>query len=229
MAALLYVINNNRRRGARKERVFRTRINPLDEYDDTEIRKRYRLSRELIQELYDLIGRELEPRTRRNKAIPAINQICCALRYYATGTFQSVIGDSLGIHRSSVSLIVTRVTNAICRLMNRYITFPLTREEQQKTKEEFHELAGMPNVLGAIDGTLINIVAPTEDENVYVNRKGNHSMNILAVCNAKMLYTYVVSKYPGSTNDAYIWGRSNLCARFENGTIGNGWLLGDSG
>ena len=50
--------------------------------------------------------------------------------------------------------------------MNRYITFPLTREEQQKTKE-FHELAGMPNVLGAIDGTLINIVAPTEDENIY--------------------------------------------------------------
>ena len=60
----------------------------------------------------------------------------------------------------------------------------------------------MQNVLGAIDGTLINIVAPTEDENIYVNRKGNHSMNILAVCNAKMLYTYVVSKFPGSTNDA---------------------------
>ena len=37
MAALLYVINNNRRRGTRKERVFRTRINPLEEYDDTEI------------------------------------------------------------------------------------------------------------------------------------------------------------------------------------------------
>ena len=54
-------------------------------------------------------------------------------------------------------------------------------------------------------------------------------MNILAVCNAKMLYTYVVSKFPGSTNDAYIWGRPNLCARFENGIIGNGWLLGDSG
>ena len=52
--------------------------------------------------------------------------------------------------------------------MNRYITFPLTREEQQKTKEEFRELAGMPNVLGAIDGTLINIVAPTEDENVHI-------------------------------------------------------------
>ena len=55
MAALLYVINNNRRRGARQERVFRTRINSLEEYDDTEIRKRYRLSQELIQELYDLI------------------------------------------------------------------------------------------------------------------------------------------------------------------------------
>jgi hypothetical protein len=227
MAALLHVLNNNRRQ--RKQRVFRTRIHPLQEYDDAEIKRHYRLSRELIEELYDQIGLELEPQTNRNKAIPAINQICCALRYYATGTFQSVLGDGLGIHRSSVSLIITRVTNAICRLRNRYIKFPTSVDDQQRTKEGFHDIAGMPNVLGAVDGTLIIIIAPTENENVYISRKGNHSMNILAVCDANMVYSYAVAKYPGSTNDAYIWGNSNLCRRFEAGTYGNGWLIGDSG
>ena len=223
MAALLRVRRVNR------PRVFRRRINPLEEYDDEELRKRYRLSRELIQDLCNLIGRQLEPKTRRNKAIPAVNQICCALRYYATGIFQSVVGDGLGIHRTSVSLIIARVTNALCRLTDRYIKFPISAEDQQRVKEEFFAIAGMPNVLGAIDGTLINIIAPSSNENVYISRKGNHSLNVLAICDANMMYTYAVSKYPGSTNDAFIWSSSNLCTAFEDGTLNDGWLIGDSG
>ena len=183
----------------------------------------------MIEELHEQIGPGLEPRTHRNKAIPAINQICCKLSYYATGTFQAVLGDGLGIHRSSVSLIITRVTNAICTLTNRYIKFPETIEDQQRVKQQFHELAGLPKVLGAVDGTLINIVAPCENENVYISRKGNHSINVLAICDAKMMFTYAVSKFPGSSNDAYIWLTSNLCHRFEELRYDRGWLLGDSG
>ena len=51
-------------------RLFRDRLHPLDAYDDIEIVRRYRLSRELILELYDYIGEHLEPQTPRNHAIP---------------------------------------------------------------------------------------------------------------------------------------------------------------
>ena len=161
MAVFLHVQQYNQR-NFRKQRVFRDRTNPLDAYDDDEIRRRYRLTRPMIMELYDLIGAGLEPRTNRNKAIPGMIQIFCALRYYSCGSFQTVIGDGLGFHRSTVSRIITRVTNAVCRLKNRFITFPRTRQEQQETKEDFHAIARMPNVIGAIDGTLIQITAPKE-------------------------------------------------------------------
>lgn len=72
-------------------------------------------------------------------------------------------------------------------------------------------------------------MTPKDDEHLYVSRKGGHSLNILAICNADMKYTYVVAKYPGSTNDAFIWLNCNLQQSIEHGEMGDGWLLGDSG
>ena len=84
-------------------------------------------------------------------------------------------------------------------------------------------------VIGAIDGTLIAIAAPKDDEHLYVGRKGGHCLNVLAICSANLKFTYVVSKYPEATNDAYIWANCNLYNLFENREITDCWLLGDSG
>ena len=151
------------------------------------------------------------------------------LRYYACGSFQHVVSDSIGIDQSSVSRIVTRVTNKICQVRGRFIKFPRTREEITTTKQTFYDIAQFPNVIGAIDGSLISIQTPDEDEHIYVSRKGGHSINILAVCDGNLKFTYVVAKYPGATNDAFIWANCNLNEKFENGDIESGWLLGDSG
>ena len=43
---------------------------------------------------------------------------------------------------------------------------------------EFVEVAGMPGVMGCIDGTHIRILAPHQQEWAYVNRKGYHSINV---------------------------------------------------
>ena len=124
------------------------------------------------------------------------------------------------------------VTSAICRYRNNYIQFPATQNGITAMKQEFYDIVQSPNVIGVIYGTLVFIRAPVEDEHLYVSRKGGHSINILGVCDAKLRFTYAVSKYPGSTHDAYIWNNSNLCLKFERGdmeNIGRGWLLGDSG
>jgi len=44
----------------------------------------------------------------------------------------------------------------------------------------------LPNVVGAIDGTLIPIIRPAESEEVYVCRKGFHAINVQAVVDANM-------------------------------------------
>ena len=77
------------------------------------------------------------------------------LRLSATGSFKSAISDGLGIHNSTVCGVNSKVSKMICRSRARHIKFPTTRREQQEMKEDSNDVAGMPNVLGAIDGRLI--------------------------------------------------------------------------
>lgn len=45
----------------------------------------------------------------------------------------------------------------------------------------FMDKFGFPGVIGAIDGTQVAIVQPVEHEETFFNRKGYHSINVLAV------------------------------------------------
>ncbi|KAK0154896.1 putative nuclease HARBI1 [Merluccius polli] len=69
-------------------------------------------------------------------------------------------------------------------------------------KANFMAIAGMPGVVGAVDGTHIQIIAPSKDEDVFVNRKKiafDATFNILDV-----------AKWPGSTHDPRILMGSGL-------------------
>ncbi|XP_052233277.1 putative nuclease HARBI1 [Dreissena polymorpha] len=85
----------------------------------------------------------------------------------------------------------------------------------------------MPNVIGAVDGTLIPIIAPSEAEEVYVCRKGYHAINVQAVVDHEMRFTDVVAQWPGSVHDSTIM--ENCALKQWLTTTNNNWLLGDSG
>lgn len=54
---------------------------------------------------------------------------------------------------------------------------------------DFYRIAGMPRVIGAVDGSLIPIRAPHHEEHLYVCHKGFHVINAMAVCNAQLSFT----------------------------------------
>jgi len=54
------------------------------------------------------------------------------------------------------------------------------------TKNDFFRVARLPNCLGAVDGTLIPILAPHNREDIYVCRKGYHAINVQAVVRPDM-------------------------------------------
>ena len=81
MAQRLFELAELRRR-MRRERVFRDRTNPLDTYNDEELFKRYRFSREGIQYVCDLIEENIRRPTQRNHAMLPVHSVCIALQYY---------------------------------------------------------------------------------------------------------------------------------------------------
>lgn len=84
-----------------------------------------------------------------------INQLLCALRFYATGCFQGTIGDLSGVSTATVNRIVHKVSRAIASLRRDYIVFPETNEEIRRTQRMFFQKAKFPRVIGAIDYTHI--------------------------------------------------------------------------
>ncbi|XP_061170751.1 putative nuclease HARBI1 [Saccostrea echinata] len=226
-APMLLLARRNRR--IRGDRVFRDIDNPLDYLDDEAIIRRYRLSRPLIHDLCEQFQNELQRPTMRSHALPVSLQVMVALRFYATGRFQAVVGDVHNISRPSVCKLVKDMTQCLVNVANIHIRMPITSNELAKNMNEFSLIANMPNTIGCIDGTHIRIKSPSVDEHLYINRKNYHSINVQGVCDASLKFINIVAKWPGGTHDAFIWSNSALNRLFETGRIAEGWLLGDSG
>ena len=164
----------------RKERKFRLREDfSLHDCTDDELRSRYRFGRESIEVLVDLLRDDLERATARNHALSTTVQVLVALRFFASGSFLQVIGDTIGLSKSTVSRIIANVSYALAQNQMQ------TEAEIAQIKRGFYDKGGFPGVIGCVDGTHVKIQGPTENENDYVNRKGFHSINAQAICNHK--------------------------------------------
>ena len=87
----------------------------------------------------------------------------------------------MGFDKSTVSRAINNVTNALVLHKDRFIKWP-NPAETAESKQNFFLRGGFPGVIGCVDGTHVRIQAPSEDEAVYVNRKGWHSVNVQAIC-----------------------------------------------
>ena len=72
-------------------------------------------------------------------------------------------------------------------------------------------MSGFPDVLGAIDGTSINIVTPAHKlKSTYVNRHDNPSMTLQAICLHNKLFVDVFTGMPGKIHDARVLKLSDI-------------------
>ena len=90
----------------------------------------------------------------------------------------------------------------------------------QAIMTEFYKIAGMPRVIGAVDGSLIPIRAPHNQEHLYVCHKGFYAINTIK---------NFVCRWHGSVHDSAIFNASMLHIHLEGGGGRIGWLLGDCG
>lgn len=179
-------------------------------------------------ELVDMVRDEVEHATQRNMAVPCLLQVLCALQFYATGTFQQTVGDTIKISQPSVCRIINRVSKAFARKLRYFVKYPTNNNELRLTRESFFEIGGFPNVSGAIDCTHVRITNPGGPEGqLYINRKYYHSINVQVTCDAQMRMTNIVARYPGSVHDSRIFNECELKRQFEAQDMG--LLLGDPG
>ncbi|XP_018408340.1 PREDICTED: putative nuclease HARBI1 [Nanorana parkeri] len=213
----------------RQPRMFRRRAYLLDGLSDNEVVRRYRLSRPAIQELLNLVGEDLEPQTKRNKALPGVSKLLAVLHFLGSATFQPVTSLLNGMSQPTFSRILRQVVEAIMKHSRKFVKFPESTAEWQQVKHDFFLLGGMPDCLGAIDCTHVALAPPREGEEMFRNRKNFHSLNVQVVCDSHLRIMSVNSAFPGSCNDSYILRQSALFDKFHQGQMPEGWLMGDAG
>ncbi|XP_041372129.1 putative nuclease HARBI1 [Gigantopelta aegis] len=164
------------RRLLRRNRIFRDRTHPFDVFDDDVIFAKFRFRRQEILAITDDISVDILLSKRMSSLTPLL-RVLITLRYFASGSFQDVCGELIGVDQSTVSRTVTRVTDVLLRQVPNHVRLP-NGKKQDVIKTKFYDMSGFPNVVGCIDGTQVQIQAPTQNEHEFVNRKGYHSINV---------------------------------------------------
>lgn len=133
----------------------------------------------------------------------------CAISFLATGSYQRIVGITHNLPQRTTSRCIRQVVDALNHpaVMGKWIVFPKTRQDRGYIKQEcvsyyiftilllgtcnalnsitycsrFQSRFGLPGVIGCIDCTHVALVKPNEEEHLFYNRKGYHSLNVQMV------------------------------------------------
>ncbi|XP_046402545.1 putative nuclease HARBI1 isoform X1 [Ischnura elegans] len=240
VGALRHLRRWRRERRLRLLRDVRTNLRHLrdtsDPFQTSEelFRKLYRLTQDMARVLIE----ELRPvlaAGQRVTHIPLETKVLCALHFYAQGSYQRSTGSdrNVSLSQPSVSRAIKEITEWLNspQILGKWIIFPLRPNERAEAILRNYQNAGMPGVLGYVDGTHIAIKAPREEEHLYVNRKLFHSINVQIVSNSDLKIYNILARYPGSSHDSFVWANSAIRQKLAEfwATGERCWLLGDSG
>ncbi|XP_042607187.1 putative nuclease HARBI1 [Cyprinus carpio] len=223
MAGIVHRYHHFGGRGYR-QRVYVEHAQALEQYTTEELYARFRFGNAPIKYIADLVRPKRQWRTRRSHSLSVEKQVLIGLRFYASGTFYQVVGDNIGVDKSTVSDVVKAVSIALAGLVNQFVSLPKDVQIAQ-TKHKFFLLGNMSNTIGVIDCTHVHIQAPHERDWEYINQKRNNINNKL-VGDADLIITNCVVKWPGSVYDARILRESALYRELQTNRL-DGIISGD--
>lgn len=102
-----------------------------------------------------------------------------------------------------------RVVTALNEISLKIIFWP-NREERQRIALSFQASAGIEGIIGAIDGTYIATEAPSENPDVYINRKYIHVITLQLICDDKLSLIDCFTGYPSRVSDIRIFRNSPI-------------------
>ncbi len=117
-----------------------------------------------------------------------------------------VVSWTFDVPKSSVHVIVHRVSNAIIWILRTVIAFP-TGDDLVAVGEGFAQLAGSPSfssAVGPIDGCHILLKHPATTAQCYPNRKLFHFIQLQAITDHRGKCIDIFVGYPGSVHDARV-------------------------
>ncbi|CAG5055752.1 unnamed protein product [Parnassius apollo] len=241
---LLWAANNETTLQRRQTRVNRRKMVQIVEMEELEFVHRFRLDKQSFWHICDDLRRFTSLKGTREISLEI--KVLCTLSFLATGSYQRIVGLTQHLVQRTTSRCIRQVVEALRHpaILNKWILFPSSQQQRAQIRLEFQRRFRLPGIVGCIDCILlvslfflflldshVAIVKPSDEEHLFFNRKGYHSLNVQIVCNSNLKITNVNPKFGGATHDSFIWASSRM-ETFMRELHQNGeqvWLLGDSG
>ncbi|KYQ50663.1 Putative nuclease HARBI1 [Trachymyrmex zeteki] len=123
------------------KRYLRDKQNPFEFFNDREFKRRFRFSKVSVMfGILPLIEEGLAKINNRDLPISPVLQLLICLRFYATASFQLVMGDVIQISQSTISRIIFRVSCLIASNMKACIKMPTDCSHIRLTHTKFQHI-----------------------------------------------------------------------------------------
>ena len=139
--------------------------------------------------------------TRFRKEIPSAERLCLTLHYLAYGGSQQSLSFSFRIAKSTICSIINETYKAIwdC-LSEQYVRPSRTSDHWKRPAKDFGNIWNLPHCVGAIYGKHISIKSPLNSGLLYCNYKDFFSMILMAICDARYIFSLLDIGSFGSNN-----------------------------
>ena len=121
-------------------------------------------------------------------------RLAITLYFLASTAEYRTIANLFGVSPAFVCICV-KVCQAVWKCLPTVVCFP-EGENLLQLIQCYEEQWGFPMCAGAIDGTHIPVLAPSQNHIEYVNRKGQHSIVVQAVVDCYYLFRDIVVGWP---------------------------------
>ncbi|XP_036317984.1 putative nuclease HARBI1 [Rhagoletis pomonella] len=120
-------------------------------------------------------------------------------------TFREV-ANLFGVTLSNINLTFNKVLSFLVEAVApESIKFPKEGVEKEAVAREFEKIAGLPNVLGCIDGSYISIRKPKNKiRSTYTNRHDCASITLQGICDAKLRFLDVYTGIPSKIHNSRV-------------------------
>ena len=106
------------------QRVFWDLNDFIDRFDDLGLVRSFRFSRDSISQITELIASYLNF-TERSYTAPPHLQVCVALQFFASGTFQIICGDGMNVSQASASRYIRDVSLSLQAIYHQLVSIPV--------------------------------------------------------------------------------------------------------
>lgn len=150
----------------------------------------FKMKKETFRYICDMLRKTLQPKANpltNRKSVQVEEQVAICIYYLGCCAELRVIGEIFGYAKSTIWKCVRKVCQGIVNiLLPIWIKMPNACECETQS-QLFEQRTGLPQIIGAIDGSHIPITPPKEGYSDFLNRKGWPSINLQALVDHNFL------------------------------------------